>query len=116
MEKGLIVSLTLIIAVGMVVMVVVGGEASYPILKEPCPHGCRCMNTFNMHQGRHRWHHLLAAYRMRRLVYGQHGAGSRLQIGQRRTGKGDEDTGREMTCLGLPNLPEYVPSGEYWWL
>ena len=73
---------------------------------EPCPHGCRCTSGPHIHS-RHHWHRLLAQYRMRRLVYGGHGAGPRYRLHQQKY-MPDE---REMTCFGLTDMPDSVPSG-----
>lgn len=76
-----------------------------PVQVEKCPMGCRCTAGSSKHR-RHHWHRLLAAYRTHRLVYGP-GRGSFLP--QRDP---YAPQGRHMTCVGLPDMPDYLPTGK----
>ena len=101
------------------------GSTSIP---EPCPYGCRCVSTPGTH-ARHRWHRLLAAYRMQKLVYGHQRVKVSLPMHyvkhHRRPaapaasgGKQSDEpwgvppSGREMTCMGLSKMPDYIPPGK----
>ena len=74
---------------------------------DPCPLGCRCTAGHKMH-ARHRWHRLLAAYRTHRMVYG--GRGNASPVGNYKDLSSPQ--GRQMTCVGLQEMPENVPRGQ----
>ena len=80
---------------------------------DPCPHGCRC-STRGGNTNRHRWHRLLAAYRARRLVYGDGRAGQTITFQRPRSAESRAQRGREMTCLGLSIMPDRIPTGRNW--
>ena len=79
---------------------------------EPCPIGCRCSAPPGVKR-RHKWHNLMAEYRLRHLVYGHRpdGYGFRSDLRRTRRRPRDGSQGREMTCVGLHDFPDYVPRG-----
>ena len=80
---------------------------------EPCPISCRCSAPPGVKR-RHPWHNLMVQYRMRHLVYGHRpdGYGYRSDMRRMRVRSGDVRAGRQMTCVGLHDFPDYVPQGE----
>ena len=74
---------------------------------EPCPSGCRCTAPPSAKR-RHYWHRLLTQYRMRKMIYGYRpdGYGFKSDVIRRSSHRG-----REMICVGLKDIPDYVPNG-----
>lgn len=75
---------------------------------EPCPIGCRCSGGPSTRR-RHRYYNMLTQYRTRKLVYGYRpsGYGSKPN----RLLRNQQYGGRQMTCVGLKDIPDYVPKG-----
>ena len=84
----------------------IGSEAKPEM--EACPMGCRCTAGPRLH-ARHHWHRILGAYRTHRLVYGP----GRDDFNYLPPRNPHRPIGREMTCVGLLDMPDYLPSGGF---
>ena len=85
---------------------------------EPCPSGCRCTAPSSAKR-RHYWHRMMTEYRRRKMIYGYRpdGSGYKSNVIRRGGGGGGGgDRGREMICVGLNDIPDYVPKGKWQYL